>query len=97
MVRQARYSGFPSLRKIFGLPRTSIFWRSGETGATPAPMKPSLLNVGFKTERFIGAAAAPASSLRQKTAGARQADFRGGGRLMSLEIIFCSAWRKLGQ
>jgi len=24
-------------------------------------------------------------------------DFRGGEQLMSLKIIFCSAWRKLGQ
>jgi hypothetical protein len=34
-------------------------------------MKSSVLNVRFKTERFIGAATAAVSPLRQKTARAR--------------------------
>ena len=35
-----------------------IKFHSFETAAAPAPMKRSVLNVRFKTERFIGAAAA---------------------------------------
>ena len=43
-----------------------IKFHSFETAAAPAPMKRSVLNVRFKTERFIGAAAAAVSPLRQK-------------------------------
>ena len=57
----------PRLLRL-GLARTSGFF-----AAAAAPMKRSVLNVRFKTERFIRAAAAAVSPLRQKTARARKA------------------------
>ena len=48
-----------------------FFAASGETEAAAAPMKRSVLNRTFKTERFIGAATEAVSLLRQKTATAR--------------------------
>jgi len=51
----------------------AVFCRSGEAATVAARMKRSVLNVRFKTERIIPAAAAVVSPLRQKTASARWA------------------------